>query len=74
MQNRFVADGAIRLRLHEKKDALRRSVQEAHARELAGANGFQKLRIRYKMWCEFRTEWKRIKPSDYALYSAQTKI
>lgn len=74
MKNRFVADGALRLRLQEKKEALRKSVQARHAGELAGANWFQKFRVRYKIWREFQSEWKRIKPSDYALYSAQMKI
>jgi hypothetical protein len=74
MKNRFVADGALRLGLSEKEAALRQSIQARHAGELAGANWLQKLRIRYKMWREFQTGWKRIRPSDYALYSAQTKL
>jgi hypothetical protein len=74
MKNRFVADGASRVRLQGTKQALRKSIQAGHAGELAGANWFQKFRIRYKMWREFQSEWKRIKPSDYALYSTQTRI
>ncbi|MGA9451372.1 MAG: hypothetical protein WBW41_08525 [Verrucomicrobiia bacterium] len=74
MKNGFVADGPLRLGLQEKKEALRKSIQARHAGELAGANWFQKRRIRYKIWREFQGEWKQIKPSAYTLYSAQTKI
>ena len=74
MENGFVAEGPLRLRLREKKAVLRKSIQARYTGGLAGANWFQKRRIRYKMWREFQSEWKRIKPSDYALYSAQTKI
>ncbi len=74
MKNGFVADGPLRVRLQEKEAALRKSIQARHASEIAAAKWLQKLCIRYKMWREFRSEWKRIKPSDYALYSAQTKI
>jgi len=70
----FVADGNLRLRLQDKKVALRRSIHATYAGELAGANWFQKLRIRYRMCREFQSKWKRIKPSDYTLYSAQKKI
>ncbi len=74
MKNGFVANGASRVRLQEKEAALRKSIKATYASELAAANWLQKFRIRHKMWREFRSEWKRIKPSDYALYSAQTKI
>jgi len=74
MNNHFVADGARRLELRDKKAALHKSILATHADELAAANWFQKLRLQYTIWREFRSKWARIKPSDYSLYSVQTKI
>jgi hypothetical protein len=67
MKISFVAGGALRLRLQERKEALRKSIQARNAGEAAGTNWFQKLRIRLKIRREFQNEWKQIRPSAYAL-------
>jgi hypothetical protein len=66
--NKFVADGSIRFLIGQEV-RLREVVRLRHADELAVAGPFKRLRIRWQMWREVRSEAKQShQPSAGTLY------
>jgi hypothetical protein len=69
MNWRIVADGKKRLgatpEQQERLRALREAIRERYAREMAEAGFFRRLRLRWRMWREFRRE---AQPAPGALF------
>jgi hypothetical protein len=69
MHWRIVADGKKRLAAtpeqQERWRALREAIRERHARALAAAGFFGRIRLRWRMWREFRRE---ARPAPGALF------
>jgi hypothetical protein len=74
MNPHIVADGQMRLRtspeFQAKLRALRKSIRDRYATELASANLLQWYVLQYRIEMEYRRERRRIIPSLHSLYNA----
>jgi hypothetical protein len=71
MKNQIVVDGESRLwdALRPHQARLRKSIEAKYTAQMSLANPTEKRALKKQMEHEFQVEWKKLKPSSYALYA-----